>query len=157
MCTGVTTHVVELASGTERFSRAGYIMRCTPDGLGLAVARADSHSGAVGTANGKTEASTCTVEIVAIPTLAGKQLVVPTDRVMALAFSPDGSILAVVAGWRQQLIRLYSVADGREIHALACPATRTHPGALAFAHDCRSLAVGLDDTTVLIWDVRGVR
>ena len=37
-CTGVTTHVVELASGVERFSFPSYAMAFHPRGTGIAVA-----------------------------------------------------------------------------------------------------------------------
>ena len=152
MCTGLATHVVDLASGAERFSCAGHTMASAPDGQCIAVANEGDSS--AGPAAGESVTSISAVEMVEIATGARKRIVIQTDRISALAFSPDGKILAVAAGWRESSIRLYEVEDGREIDAFMCPATRTHPGALAFAPDCRSVAVGLDDTSVVIWAVR---
>ena len=151
LCTFAATHVVELASGEERFSCPGYQMTFafTPGGEGLAVASAaDPYAGSRGI---NTVANASVLEVVDIATGRRKRIFVPTERVAALTFSPDGRALAVSAGWRDSSIRLYGVEDGREIDSWACPATRTHPGAMAFAPDCRSVAVGLDDTTVVVW------
>ena len=126
ICTGMATHVVELASGTEIFSYSSDVMTFTPDGEGLAVATArDRFGGSLAVESVKVASA---VEIVNIATGGSKRILVPTERVYALKFSPDGRILAVAAGFRECSIRLYSVEDGREVDALACPATRTHPG-----------------------------
>ena len=61
------------------------------------------------------------------------------------------------AGWRDCSIRLYAVEDGHEIDTFACPATRTHPALSLLLPDCRGLAAGLDDTTVVIFNVSDVR
>ena len=55
------------------------------------------------------------------------------------------------------MIRLYRTDDGREIGRVTCPARVSHAGGLAFSPDGRGLAAGLDDTTVLIWDLTDVR
>jgi RNA polymerase sigma factor (sigma-70 family) len=148
-CTGTTTHVVELASGAERFSCPSYAMAFTPDGRGLAVASEANRD--VRPAGDAT--STAAVELLEFASGVRKKIVVPADRVSGLAFSPDGNVLAVGLGWHGDVIRLYSTRDGRAIDSVLCPAARTHPGALAFAPDGRSLAAGLDDTTVVIWNV----
>jgi WD40 repeat protein len=72
----------------------------------------------------------------------------------AIAFSPDGRLLAV-AGQdfpaRQTRVRLYEVASGTVRHEFT-----GHDGpvsALAFSADDRRLATGGNDTTVLLWDL----
>jgi WD40 repeat protein len=152
ICTGLFAHVVEVSSGDERFSCPSYAMTFTPDGDGLAVASA--HEAYTGSSEGEIAATASAVDIVDIATGARKRIVVPMERVGALTFSPDGRTLAVADGLLARSIRLYTVEDGRELDVFVCPAARTHPSALAFAPDCRSLAVGgLDDTTVVIWKV----
>ena len=94
------------------------------------------------------------IDLVNISSGSSQRIEVVQDRVNALAFSADGSIVAVAGGYRNQIIRLYRTGDGRKIEEFTSPAARTYPGALGFAPDGRSLAVGLDDTTVLIFDVR---
>ncbi len=155
ICTGTVTHVAELESGVERFSCSGYAMTFTPDGQGLAVASQGDRSANHGMSEaGMGEGS---VEIVEISTGTRKRIAVPADRVGALAFSPDGRIVAVALGSRESRIRLYSAENLHEIDTFVCPATRTHPGALAFAPDSRGLAVGLDDTTAVIYNIGGAR
>ncbi len=147
--------MAELESGVERFSCSGYAMAFTPDGQSLAVASQGDRSAHHGISEAGMGDSA--VEIVEISTGTRRRIAVPADRVAALAFSPDGRILAVAHGWRECRIRLYSVENLHEIDTFVCPATRTHPGALAFAPDSRGLAVGLDDTTAVIFNVGGAR
>ena len=65
--------------------------------------------------------------------------------------------MAVAGGWTNPMVRLYQTDDGREIGQFHCPARITRAGGMAFSPDGRGLAAGLDDTTVLIWDVTDVR
>lgn len=69
---------------------------------------------------------------------------------VALAFSPDGSVLA--AGDTDGVIHLWSMAAGKEI--LHLPGHRGGIESLAFSHDGKLLASGSTDTTALIWDIR---
>jgi hypothetical protein len=74
-------------------------------------------------------------------------LTLAAGRVWPRAFSPDGRYLLTVgdAG-----LRLWELASGKE--ALRRPSV-TEAGCLAFAADGRSVAVGMPDTNVLIWDL----
>ncbi|MGH7224725.1 MAG: WD40 repeat domain-containing protein, partial [Gemmataceae bacterium] len=72
--------------------------------------------------------------------------------VSALAFSPDGVLLA--AGDTEGTIHLWGLAIGKEVRQL-----QGHRGgveSLAFSHDGKRLASGGRDTTALIWDIREV-
>ena len=82
----MTTHVVELASGVERFSFPSYAMAFHPRGTGFAVACEEQRDPVAFSDAGKT----VMVELLPIVSGGRKTIVVPTDRVSSLAFSPDG-------------------------------------------------------------------
>ncbi|OWK35659.1 sigma-70 family RNA polymerase sigma factor [Fimbriiglobus ruber] len=71
--------------------------------------------------------------------------------VRTLAFSPDGRTFALPGD--DGSVRVVETATGKERVAFA-----GHTGpvwSLAFSADCRRLATGSSDTTVLVWDVTG--
>ncbi|HEX5138358.1 MAG TPA: serine/threonine-protein kinase [Planctomycetota bacterium] len=67
----------------------------------------------------------------------------------ALAFSPDGTILAT--GGEDTVVRLWSVPDGTEIASMRGHTMAVY--ALVFSPDGRALASGSDDHSIRIWGV----
>ena len=71
--------------------------------------------------------------------------------VTALAFSPDGKILASAAGFDESGIRLWDVATGKEIGRLE--GHNSWIGSLVFWPDGSKLASASADQTIRTWDV----
>jgi serine/threonine protein kinase/WD40 repeat protein len=72
-------------------------------------------------------------------------------NVTALAFSPDGKILATAAGFDESDIRLWDVATAKEIGRLQGHGSWV--SSLVFWPDGKKLASGSADQTIRIWDV----
>ncbi|MDN3357773.1 NACHT domain-containing protein [Actinomadura sp. DC4] len=82
----------------------------------------------------------------------GPRITVPGDSISAVAFSPDGSTVAVAGDDRA--VRLFDVASRRRIGA-PLPAATDGFGFddLAFSPDGRTLATTAGNGTVRLWDV----
>jgi WD40 repeat protein len=72
-----------------------------------------------------------------------------TNAIDAVAYSPDGSLLA--SGGHDAIIKLWDVRTGSEIRALAGHANTVT--SLAFSRDGRMLVSGSLDSTIRFWDV----
>jgi RNA polymerase sigma factor (sigma-70 family) len=70
------------------------------------------------------------------------------DRISALAFSPDGKVLAWAVSWPEKVIYLWDAATGKELHAL-----KGSQAPLAFSPDSKTLAGVGSDGTVRLWSV----
>jgi len=75
------------------------------------------------------------------------------EYVTALAFSPDGKILAAAGGFTQSPIRLWDVASRKVIGVL-----EGHRGfvcSLVFSPNGKTLAAGSSDQTIRLWNING--
>lgn len=79
------------------------------------------------------------------------RLPTPNGAAFAVAFAPDGKLLAVAA--KDRLIHLWEVDGWREVGQLAGH-TADYAPFVAFLPDGRTLISGCDDGSIRIWDVR---
>jgi WD40 repeat protein len=80
------------------------------------------------------------------------RLAISGDEVTAVAFSPDGRVLAVAV---DQGVQLWGVAVGRLLATLSGHAGKVK--CLAYSPDGTLLASGAHDRTVRLWEVAGYR
>jgi WD40 repeat protein len=78
---------------------------------------------------------------------------IPVDNLAltAVAFSPDGKVLAVISG---RGLELWGVANGARLAILTGDATLNYT--VAFSHDGALLAAGCHDGTVKVWRLSGL-
>ncbi|MEU3912023.1 protein kinase [Streptomyces sp. NPDC029721] len=135
----------------------------SPTPLGPALPQVDS---AVFSPDGRTLATTSgdkgggpyTVRLWSLadpghPQQVGRPLTEHGRQVLALAFSPDGHVLA--SGSRDRTVRLWAVSDPARITPLGPPLTGHIADVMTvrFAPDGRTLATGSADDSVRLWDV----
>jgi WD40 repeat protein len=82
------------------------------------------------------------------------RIALPYVPMAALAFSPDGSILATLVNPAEPQVQLLETAT-QAVRTLL-PA-RQNPDSVAFSHDARTLAVGYADGVVELWDLGRLR
>jgi len=151
---GQGIHVVDMATGRERFKAPGRAIALSADGTTLAVAQLVY--GKLELADGRTRSVMDLGEgpIRLFDVATGEERLKisrPSSNFFSLAFTPDGKTLAAAQGGKTNVIRVFNTTDGRELAAL-----RGHDAftsGLCFTPDGRGLASGLQDTSVLIWDV----
>jgi WD40 repeat protein len=74
------------------------------------------------------------------------------ESVAALAFSPDGNLLATVGGIRSAFtVRVWDVRVGELL--CECKGHTARLGCVCFSHDSKTVISGADDNTVRVWEV----
>lgn len=80
------------------------------------------------------------------------------NPVLAVAFSPDGRMVATASGspwnYKEQTVRLWEVTTGKERRRFV--GHQAQIWSVVFSRDGRTLISGSADATALVWDVAGV-
>jgi eukaryotic-like serine/threonine-protein kinase len=157
------------ADGTKLLAavgHAGFILWSVPDGIELArvpAVRPDNRSGMGGAAAISPDLSLAARalgegRLHVVDIASGRELwtaEAADEYVLALAFSPDATLLASAAGFVESAIRLWDVASGKEVARL--DGHRTYVRSLQFWPDGETLASASGDQTILLWDVGSLR
>src|SRR5262249_49753487 len=85
-----------------------------------------------------------------------REIEIPQSNVQLLAFSPDGQYVAVgyfSASYppARGFIRIFRLRDKREIQTIESPCAWID--ALCFTPDGKQIVAGLQDTSIVFWDV----
>lgn len=75
----------------------------------------------------------------------------PEGPSYAVAFSPDGRLVASIPRYGDNTIRLTNIESGKELQSLG--GSQAHPIALAFSPDGRTMAASGRDSVVRVWEV----
>ena len=132
--------MIRLVDGSGKVSAE--IPGAAPAGAGVFAWSADRKRAAVASSDAS----------IAIVELDGGKVVTTlkdTDRAHAIAFSPDGQLVAVGPGYKDKAVRVWDVATGRAMHKL--PGHKDRGNAIAFSPDGSMLASGAEDHTVQVW------
>jgi WD40 repeat protein len=84
-----------------------------------------------------------------------RTLRVPDAGWCAPAFSPDGALFATTGGRDGSEVCVWRTATGKQVQCFS--GHRGRVAVLVFAPDGRTLASGSDDTTILVWELVGLR
>jgi len=155
----------DVASGDLRFKEPLAPMageaggEFAPDGRSLAIVR-EGLGKETKPVDGRVrgDSSTYASTIVWLDSLTGhvrREIVIPESHVTSLAFSPDGQ--AIAAGTllfqpARGIIRIFRLRDKQEIQTIETRCPRIE--ALSFTPDGKQIVTGLQDTSIVIWDVR---
>ena len=72
-------------------------------------------------------------------------------EVTAVAFSPDGKVLAAAVPFAEKIV-LWDIDAGTEKATLK---TEARPNRVVFTPDGKTLAAGMSDSTIILWDFPG--
>jgi len=165
MISGGWMQVVDLASGDRRFKEvlgaqfwATKACEFAPSSGSLAIVR-EVHAGfRAGSLSGSRMVASTIVWLDSQTGSVRREIAIPESGVLALAFSPDGQAIAAgtfLTDPARGIIRIFRLRDKREIQSIEtpCPWIET----LCFTPDGKQIVAGLQDTSIVIWDVRPTR
>jgi WD40 repeat protein len=155
--TGISgMQVTDLASGKNLHLHPGVkLFVVSPDERTLVVARGDSDHEFELRSGGGRRSTAAGGNISLLDGATGSrihELRVSGSEVWALAFDHNGKRIAVTTGWAAGRIHLFDASSGNEIGVIAAPPIRS--SSLAFSPDGSLLAVGMIDSSILVFDVQ---
>ena len=153
-----SVQVFDVATGERRFKEApvGRVCEFAPGGESLAIVKeAPGKRLRVGSWQGTSSPTSTVVWLDGQTGRVRREIEIPDCGVMSLAFSPDEQ--AIAAGTysghpARGVIHIFRLRDKREIQTIESPCP--HIYALTFTPDGKQIVAGLQDTSIVIWDVR---
>ncbi|MHC5541207.1 WD40 repeat domain-containing protein, partial [Singulisphaera rosea] len=150
--------VVDVASGLLRFTATSTgSFAFAPDGRSLVVTKHDPSSTTGPAVDGsRSSASTALSKVLRLDARTGDirgEILVPKPGAKRLAFSPDGKALALSTDSRRkgEFLRIIRLRDNKELYTFEVPSPWIQ--SLTFLPDGKRIAAGLDDTSILVWDI----